>query len=581
MYHESSPFVHRRPRRRRVVAGLIAVTLVAAACGGDDDDDAADGTSAGTAATATDATDDTTAPTESAATDTEPAGGTSAPETSATETTGAESAGDDVEYDLDATLVVTTDGRPQQLDPHLEPNTGNRGYTTAIYDTLTDTKDRSEVRPMLATEWETSDDGLTVTLQLRDDVTFHDGTPLDAEAVKASLDRAMTVEGSTQVNDLSAIESVEATAPYEVTITLSAPDPKLLTVLGGPAGMILNPTAIAAGNDFSANPDGSGAYVVVEHVPEESVTFERAEGEYWDPRGAKLAGYTMSFVGDFQVAINAVRSGEYDASWIIGSNSQIQGALGDDNLQVVDFIPTSIIGLYLVNAAEPLSDQRVRQAIAYSVDREGITNAIFDGGADCAPTSQNYPVPGDPLYVEGFDPYPYDPEQATALIEEAGAGGQTVEMYDIGTTASRDLGQALQPMLQAIGLDAQLVSGSTATVAELQARTIQSIVLTSVAMPHPLMSLTRYWLPGGAYHMAEGEDAELQTLMADATDPAASDDEVAATYQAMAEEMADLALIMPVCAPVQHVLARSDIVGLDEAELARLNMRYVGVAAED
>ena len=579
MYHESSPFVHRRSRRRRVVAGLIALTLVAAACGGDDDDDdAADATSAGTAATDTAAADGTTAPTESAAT-TEPAG-TSAPETSATETTGADERGDDVEYDLDATLVVTTDGRPQQLDPHLEPNTGNRGYTTAIYDTLTDTKDRSEVRPMLATEWETSDDGLTVTLQLRDDVTFHDGTPLDAEAVKASLDRAMTVEGSTQVNDMSAIESVEATGAVR-----GDDHPER-------AGPEAADRARRSGRD-DPQPDRHRGRQRLLGQPRRLRRLRRGRAR---PRGERhlragrrrVLGSTWRQARRVHDVVRRRLPGRHQRRSFrrvrrLVDHRQQQpdpGRRWGDDLQVVDFIPTSIIGLYLVNAAEPLSDQRVRQAIAYSVDREGITNAIFDGGADCAPTSQNYPVPGDPLYVEGFDPYPYDPEQATALIEEAGAGGQTIEMYDIGTTASRDLGQALQPMLQAIGLDAQLVSGSTATVAELQARTIQSIVLTSVAMPHPLMSLTRYWLPGGAYHMAEGEDAELQTLMADAVDPAASEDEVAATYEAMAEEMADLALIMPVCAPVQHVLARSDIVGIDEAELSRLNMRYVGVAAE-
>lgn len=536
--------------RRRAAAVVLAAGMLLAACG--------------------DSADDATGDSSTNTTGSGPAaagGGGDAPEA----------------HDPDATLVVTNDGPPNEMDPHREPNTGSRPYWTPVYDTLTNIADPAEPKPALATSWSVSDDGLTWVFELRDDVQFHDSTPLDGAAVALSVNRARTLEGGTQKLDLANVTDVVASGPYEVTFTMATHDPKLPAVLGGPSGAILNPAAIAAGNDFSTTPDGSGPYVAERIVPGERVSFVRAPNPHWDVDAGKLAGFELSLLSEFPVAINGVRSGEIDIAWLIGQNELIeQATAADDDLVVQEFPATTINALYLNNQDPLLADRTVRQALSSAIDREGLANALFSGGADCRPISQNYANETTPLYIEGFDPYPYDPDQARELLDAAGATGETLTIGDIGSTVSRNIAQALQPMLTDVGLNVQLQPGTVDLVQSLQRREVQSLSLTStISFPHPLIALNRYWMPGGAYPMAEGEHDVLAQTEQVVLNAGSSADEVEAAYDEMAREMADLSVIIPICAPAQRVLKSKDVHGLEEGAVDRINMRYAYVAAED
>src|SRR5262245_14501376 len=190
--------IRARGSTRRALGVIAALALVAAA-GGAADDSASSATTAPSTAASSAATSASSAPTGADSTATTASTDESTATSSASEGTDLPQVAD-ADLDLNATLDVTTDGPPTLLDPHQEPTQGVTPYWTPLYDSLTDINIAGEVRPRLATSWEYSDDGLSLVLELRDDVKFHDGTPLDAAAVKASLDRARTLEKSTMKN---------------------------------------------------------------------------------------------------------------------------------------------------------------------------------------------------------------------------------------------------------------------------------------------------------------------------------------------------------------------------------------------
>ena len=226
-------------RVRHLLAAAVAASLVVAACGGDDDDDTAPSeateapatspseTAAGTDTTSA-GTTDTAGPTDTAEADTtEPASTDGAPATTA----GGDPLGGDGELSTTAPEVDPegsirfgyTLSPSQGLDPHKTSLSQDTVWLAPIYDPLIIEMPDASLVPGLATEWEFVDDNMGLQLTLREGVTFQDGTPFDAEAVKINIERAKTVEGSAVAPLLGAVDSVEVIDPLTVKMVLNAP----------------------------------------------------------------------------------------------------------------------------------------------------------------------------------------------------------------------------------------------------------------------------------------------------------------------------------------------------------------------
>jgi peptide/nickel transport system substrate-binding protein len=201
--------------------------------------------------------------------------------------------GEDVDLGADpdategGTLVAGIGGEPDQLDPHATTSSFSFTVLENVYDTLVQPNVELEMEPALATEWSTSDDLLTWTFQLREGVTFHDGSPFDAEDVVASLTRIQE-EGQNAFR-LDPVTGIEATGDLEVEITLERPSPNLLAQLGAFKGMaIVSADDIEAGT-LSDEPNGTGPFAFDDWRPgdqryyvSDTRAFERATG--WRPR---------------------------------------------------------------------------------------------------------------------------------------------------------------------------------------------------------------------------------------------------------------------------------------------------------
>lgn len=328
---------------RRAGIALIAVTMLAVGCGSDDD-------------TASSTTAPSTSETPSSET---PSSETPSSETPSSETPSSEAPTTDpaVSFDPNGEAIFTVQGTPDTLDPFASANLvhiWNRSIP--LYDRLTQILPGPVVAPMVATEWEFSEDGLTLTFTLRDDVTFHDGTKLDAAAVKTSLDYARDKDNDKSLVQihLDSIDSVEAPDATTLVLTLNRPFSELPAILSTPAGAIVNPVAI--GTDLSATANGSGPFVLDDVVLGDRVSYVRADN-YWDPTAQRLA--RLEFIGmpDDTAKVNALQSGQVDGIWLLttpGINSIL------DNLRAANFNMAEFVSSWFsitLNMAEgPLAD---------------------------------------------------------------------------------------------------------------------------------------------------------------------------------------------------------------------------------
>jgi peptide/nickel transport system substrate-binding protein len=434
-------------RRRLLQLGAgVAGAAVLAACGGDEGPAAP---TTGGAAPTTAGTTPTTAPGTTVA-------GETTTTVAETTTTVAEVANDP------AAILRFGAMRGTSYDPHRIGTQTEYPQLNVIYDTLVATDPMtSEIIPRLAVSWEQQPDRVRFTL--RDGVTFQDGTPLDAEAVRFSITRAMTDPESNITGRLPMVTGVEVVDPKTVDVLLNAPQYiPLLVQLSDRPGMIVSPTAVGAAGgseNFSKAPVGAGMYKVEgEWFPREKMSTRAWDG-YWDKDAAKLGGIDFSEIA-MSAQLNALRAGDVDMGSYQGADAQaIQGI---DNLRLkVGYAPL-IKGLVINTNIAPFDNPKVRQAIAYAIDRDAAVQSVTFGYGRPAYQMLSQESPGYNPELEGY--YAYDPEKAKALLAEAGfPDGVSFESI-IGSTAAPyvQFGQFLQANLKQAGInmDLQLVDTS-------------------------------------------------------------------------------------------------------------------------
>ncbi|WP_127474029.1 ABC transporter substrate-binding protein [Microbacterium sulfonylureivorans] len=320
--------------------------------------------------------------------------------------------------------------------------------------------------PGLAESWE-NPTPTTSVFTIRDGVTFHDGTPLTAADVVASLSRHLDpAVGSFWYSVYQNVVSIEQTGDREVTVTTAVPDVQFALSMGGSAGVIESAAALAAaGADYGNSTGGvncTGPFELAEWKSGESITLTRYD-DYWDPELAARAGEVeFLFMTDANARVNALKSGDVDGSWMIppASYRQLQDSSDGD----LYFGLTSAVSSLVVSDLEgPLGDLRVRKALLMALDRQGIVDAAAEGVGevtDVLTTESVWGAADDATRTTAFDDiesYPYDVEAAKALVEEAGAAGGEIVI------ATAPLGPDVTMLAQATAAAAESI-GLTATI---------------------------------------------------------------------------------------------------------------------
>lgn len=305
---------------------------------------------------------------------------------------------------------------------------GNRApFYQAVFDTLLLATPEGTIEPWLATKWSYNDDSTVLTLTLRDDVTFTDGSKLTGQVVVDNLKRFK--EGtSPDANYFAGISSFAAPDDTTVVITLSAPDPSLLNLLTRDPGLIGSGKSLG-NSDLATNPVGSGPYVLdtAATVTGTSYTYKK-NPKYWNPDAQHYDKLVINVLADATASLNAIKAGEANGVKLASNDNlkEVEGADWTVNANELDFQ-----GLLILDRAgtmnPALKDVRVRQALNYAFDREGLLNALqLDNGTV---TTQVFPKTSAAYDAKLDSYYNYDPKKAKELLAEAGyASGLTLDM---------------------------------------------------------------------------------------------------------------------------------------------------------
>ncbi|MGW0929004.1 ABC transporter substrate-binding protein [Streptomyces sp. NPDC002644] len=351
-----------------------------------------------------------------------------------------------------STLDIATLTFPQSLDPSQAVGSA-LPFFQATYDTLVKREPDGDFSPMLATEWDYNADRTELSLTLRKDVKFGDGTAFDAAVVKANMERFRT-GGGADAKWLNDLESVRVVDDTRVTLKLKQPNPAMLFYLSDAAGLMANPAKFKTADSLKTTPDGTGPY----RLDEARTTigtkwvYERNK-DYWGER-LPYDTITISFFDNETAVTNGLKTGQVNAALLQTADQQVSVESHPGiktEKQEFDFQ-----GLLLFDRdgklTPALKEPRVRQALNYAIDRETMLSAIRQNRGKV--TSQVF-GPDTEGYDEALDThYPHDPAKAKELLEEAGyAKGFTLKLPRISAIVNDALASSLTTDLKAVGVD--------------------------------------------------------------------------------------------------------------------------------
>lgn len=283
----------------------------------------------------------------------------------------------------DGTLAEVTWALPDLPDVLLVPHDWTT-YSGAIMALVEEGAlafgDDLSLQPAVAENWEATDP-TTYVFTLRDGVTFHDGSPLTAEDVVFTIEWNMDADNASQLAAFfGSVESVEATADNEVTVTLKKPDAQFQYSMAHMSGFIMKKEQLESAGENFGTPDelplGTGPYRLVEFVPDDRIVLERYD-DYWGEPGAAQRIVIRS-IPDSQTRLLAMRNGDIDGTFDVPI-SEIDQWEGLEGVEVITAPSNGVYQLILDQETPPFDDIHVRKAIALAVDREGIVQAVLNG----------------------------------------------------------------------------------------------------------------------------------------------------------------------------------------------------------
>jgi peptide/nickel transport system substrate-binding protein len=328
------------------------------------------------------------------------------------------------------TLTMALQSDISNLDPLKSSSAYDRRVQYQFLDSLIATDKDLKLQPGLALSWE-SPEPTSIIFKLRQGVKFQDGTDFNADAVKFNIDRILQTPSSPRNAEITGVDSVQVTDPSTAKLVLRTPFSPLLAQLVDRSGMILSPAAVnKLGDDLTRNPVGAGTgpFKFVEYMKDDHITLARNE-TYWgkDSAGGALPyldKLTIRPIPDETQRLNSLKTGEIDFS--DGVPFKDVATIKTDPSLVYSSIPAlSFNGFWLNASQDPFKDVRVRQALAWSIDRQQIIDTVYFK----IPVLSNGPIaPPQFAYDPSYKPYSRDIARAKALLAQAGRSDVTFTM---------------------------------------------------------------------------------------------------------------------------------------------------------
>ncbi len=423
------------------------------------------------------------------------------------------------------TLVVALNQDPDILDPSLSRTYVGRIIYEHMCEKLYEIDETLKIYPQLAAEMPTfADGGKTVTIKLRRGVQFNDGTPMDAEAVRYSLDRHLNMKGSGRRSELELVTAIEVVDPLTVRLRLKAPFSPLVATLADRAGMPVSPTqAKKLDEKFGTAPICVGPWTMVERVPQDRIVLEKSK-YYFDPGSAKFDRLIFRIIPDDNVRLANLRSGDIDVMHLVAPTDAVSlRKEGRFELSRVAglFYQSITINLHNKNGKNmppvdlgtPLAnDPRVREALDLSIDREALNQVAWDGQytPGCTPIS-----PVSPFYDKGRKCPTRDVAKAKQLLAAAGlASGYSFEMTIINDPQQRRVGEVIQGMAKEAGFNISLRPSEFASaLTDDDAGNLRAFLIGWSGRVDPDGNIHQFHTCGGSLNTTGACDEAIDTLL--------------------------------------------------------------------
>jgi peptide/nickel transport system substrate-binding protein len=363
------------------------------------------------------------------------------------------------------TLRIGLFADPATLDPAQSVSFTDRVVMAAVCDKLIELDPKLNYVPQLATEWAWASDGLSITMKLRAGVVFHDGEPLDAEAVRFNFERNKAASSRRQ-SELKPVRSVTVVDPLTVRLELSEPNAPLMAQLADRAGMMVSPRAARElGDRLGKAPVCAGPYRFVEWVPQDRIVFEKFD-RYWNKAAIAIDRAVYLPITDDTVRLSNLRAGTFQLSERVAP-SDLATVRGDARLRLYE---SASLGYRVlsINAARgegakaPLGvSAKLREAFELSIDRAIINQVAFDGAF--IPSNQPE-APGTAFHAAAFPLPARDLARAKALVAESGLQRPVVNLLIGADPLDARVAQVIQAMVGEAGFDLKITVNEAATL---------------------------------------------------------------------------------------------------------------------
>ncbi|WP_301171330.1 glutathione ABC transporter substrate-binding protein [Brevibacillus nitrificans] len=362
-------------------------------------------------------------------------------------------AGSEASASAQKTLIIARQSDANNLDPHFISAINAASVVHhKVYEGLIQRDESMEFKPMLATEWKQVDD-VTWEFKLRQDVKFHDGTPFNAEAVKATIARVLDEKvGSPRATQFKMIKEVKAIDDYTVQFKLEYPYSPLLSILANHEGSILSPKAIEQyGKDLSKHPVGTGPFVFESWTPGQEIVLVKNEN-YWGEK-VKVDKAVFKVVPEDTTRIAMVETGEAHIAEPLPV-TEIDRVKNSPQLELYrsEGLGTEFVGFN--TKKKPFDDLRVRQAINYAIETDAIIQGVYNRVGTRANSAMSPKVLG---YSDNVQGYTFDPNKAKTLLKEAGYPNGFKTTIWTGDRKERiNAAEVIQSQLKGIGIEVEV-----------------------------------------------------------------------------------------------------------------------------
>jgi peptide/nickel transport system substrate-binding protein len=363
------------------------------------------------------------------------------------------------------TLRIGMQDDPDQLDPAMGGTFAGRIVFAGLCDKLVDIRPDLGFAPQLATKWEWSPDNRALTLTLRDGVSFHDGEKLDAEAVRANLERYRSAPESVRKGELRAVSAIEVVDRLTVRLVLSQPYAPLLAALSDRAGMMASPKAFAAlGRNFFTAPVCSGPFKFTERVAQDRMVLDRFPG-YWDAGRIHVDRVVFRPIADTSIRLVNLQTGQLDMLQDLAPSDAAK-VRADAKLRLVTSpgLGYAALAFNVGNGAKadnPFGrDAKLREAMEAAIDRNIINTVVMEGLF--VPNNQTE-LPTSPYANKTYPVPPRDLDRARALVKASGIDKPVLELRVAKTPRDVQVAEVIQAMAAEAGIDVRVLAGEVVT----------------------------------------------------------------------------------------------------------------------